>query len=159
MLPFRAAINSHRSPVACICMQIIRVRHDVAFIADIPIQMKGVQLEVPSDSLMVFGAPYLKFEKGEVRAGSHTSIWWFSGRDTPLQDLLYCYYILYYKRQGVTFTFSFSSGSEPLGRLATKWTTFCLVSLRGNMHRHGVDEDMVKHFWFRMVTLVGLGVG
>ena len=54
-------------------MQIIRVRHDVAFIADIPIQMKGVQLEVPSDSLMVFGAPYLKFEKGEVRAGSHTS--------------------------------------------------------------------------------------
>ena len=45
----------------------------MAFIADIPIQMKGVQLEVPSDSLMVFGAPYLKFEKGEVRAGSHTS--------------------------------------------------------------------------------------
>ena len=63
----------------CVCfhMQIIRPRPstsgDVVFASDSPINMKGVQFEVPTDTLMAFGAPLLNFERGEVRAGSQTA--------------------------------------------------------------------------------------
>lgn len=40
----------------------------MAFVADYPVRIKGVKFEVPSDTLMAFGAPLLTFEKEKVRA-------------------------------------------------------------------------------------------
>lgn len=69
--------KNHTKALLLVHAQIVRVSQsmggEVAFVADFPVGIKGVQFEVPSDTLMAFGAPLLTFEKEKVLAGSQAT--------------------------------------------------------------------------------------